>query len=1041
MKLIKYIKEFLNSEDIMTLMKGMTILYKQCYPELVEDVRNLCRHKNARVRSLARRILDKNKELSVEKSSDARPFESLEEFIIAYRGDLSTSGRQNLLKELNVYRPTPLDRTARKDTFDLYFEEENRSIANQFSKILIGFYGPFAQMEFMNRMVSSSDSNSAVNAVIGLLGIENSDALEVVVERYNRTTNPDLIYFSSCYLWKYSQLLVISRMKELAQGDENSRVAVAQTCITLSHARLKGIIEHLMEDPSVAVRNKARIAFGNLERKSAPLKSTIRYPKELSGDFKRKFAGILKQSQDFHEKIMVMNILDNLGQLDFLIIIEEELKTETNPFLIASYVKFLGKHGKDQYIEQLMPYLEHADSRVVANCIEGLAECDPKPELVDVYKKCINSKTHRIANMSAYALWKAGEKDFAKEHLERSCNARKMWRRKAALLMMDFLREPELNVFLKALQKDPNRDIRVESEKLLKLMTEVDVADSVSAADMIDHIVRTGKVPSQIIQERIKIIESQESKPSEKVKAALELSFIATDENYNALYSCFNEAEDNYLKATLVKTIGQTFSGGKEFLLDILKRDMDVRIIANALETLSFFDYKDSLEAIFPFLYHENQRVVINSVILLYKIIPDTISEKLSAMVESPNPTTRRSSMFALRQIGDLDCYIQIRRLLNDSDLDIAITASELISELDVLNNYKEILHLRLSEEKLLSDQEIRSMESALEDKIDLLRRATDDELEDIAEKIRAVLNEFNIGCLLKFIRSSNDRAVTAICLRLLGRFCHLKDVSEFVRKQFKLADEKLLPDTIKGLTEHRTPPLLIEPLLDCLASVHASVRMSALEVFMNNPSYGRSFFELIEKGDERVRPLTDILKKVFPQKEEKIQKTITAPVEPKKGRGHIKGFGFTDDRLGMIKVFFKGALAGCILTVIFAVTVLLLWRNPAPDTEIARDISTSAVPVREIALPERVEGTSDIQRFWNQIMEESSLSPDLKKSALLRLLDLADRKYTGNEFYRLRQMVRNSMFAPAIVEFKLVLFNIDHGLKIKDHEKGVWSK
>ncbi|HNY10163.1 MAG TPA: HEAT repeat domain-containing protein [Candidatus Wallbacteria bacterium] len=116
---------------------------------------------------------------------------------------------------------------------------------------------------------------------------------------------------------------------------------------------------------------------------------------------------------------------------------------------------------------------------------------------------------------------------------------------------------------------------------------------------------------------------------------------------------------DKYIIATIIKKLGKI--GGKDIVSNIIPylSHEDPRVIANAIEALDELGDEEGVMATLKLLSHEDNRVKGNITKILYKYLEkdraskSLILDKLSNMLDSKEPWTQDSAIYALSAIGN----------------------------------------------------------------------------------------------------------------------------------------------------------------------------------------------------------------------------------------------------------------------------------------------------------------------------------------------------------------------------------------------------
>lgn len=153
------------------------------------------------------------------------------------------------------------------------------------------------------------------------------------------------------------------------------------------------------------------------------------------------------------------------------------------------------------------------------------------------------------------------------------------------------------------------------------------------------------------VREKIKYIQSLPDEPDES--------------QLNALYSELSMDADKYVLATVIKKLGKT--GGNETVSRLVPflSHSDPRVIANTVEAIDETGSEEGISAMLDLLSHEDNRVKGNIAKALYKylekdrITKSLILDKLSTMLNSKEPWTQDSAIYALGVIGN-DSALQI---------------------------------------------------------------------------------------------------------------------------------------------------------------------------------------------------------------------------------------------------------------------------------------------------------------------------------------------------------------------------------------------
>lgn len=136
-------------------------------------------------------------------------------------------------------------------------------------------------------------------------------------------------------------------------------------------------------------------------------------------------------SENRQRALKALSIGFNMEALPFLV---DMLKSEKDPFVIASIVKLVGKYGGPENIEVLSAFLNHDDPRVRANTIEGL-ELAGTEKIIAYIVPFINDADNRIRANAVKALSKFRSDEMI-EVLGSMIKSEQLWMRDSAIFAL-----------------------------------------------------------------------------------------------------------------------------------------------------------------------------------------------------------------------------------------------------------------------------------------------------------------------------------------------------------------------------------------------------------------------------------------------------------------------------------------------------------------------------------------------------------------------------------------------------------------------------
>lgn len=133
------------------------------------------------------------------------------------------------------------------------------------------------------------------------------------------------------------------------------------------------------------------------------------------------------------------------------------------------------------------------------------------------------------------------------------------------------------------------------------------------------------------------------------------LRYVGSHEHVLFLKEMLEKTDDDYIIATIVKTIGLI---GQEHDIDIVLPYLeknDMRIIANTIETVGMLGTEDHISLLKKFTDNDENRIRTNALLAIASIcdnIRNQVIGKFNAMYNSSNEEFQRSSEYALRELG-----------------------------------------------------------------------------------------------------------------------------------------------------------------------------------------------------------------------------------------------------------------------------------------------------------------------------------------------------------------------------------------------------
>ncbi|MCK5684660.1 hypothetical protein KAJ27_11080, partial [bacterium] len=158
----------------------------------------------------------------------------------------------------------------------------------------------------------------------------------------------------------------------------------------------------------------------------------------------------------------------------------------------------------------------------------------------------------------------------------------------------------------------------------------------------------------------------------------------------------------------------------------------------------------------------------------------DELPGKIGNMLKSPNADIRRCALYAICEMKNFDNFVIVRKMLNDKDLNVAITASEVLKQFEATDDYKnklqDVISKELEEEKRLAtevtDSLVKEPESISEIDRKIIHQLRSDNAIIRNKAITTVLSEQTYGKIVYESlqnKSSESEKLAQILFKILN--------------------------------------------------------------------------------------------------------------------------------------------------------------------------------------------------------------------------------------------------------------------------------
>lgn len=199
----------------------------------------------------------------------------------------------------------------------------------------------------------------------------------------------------------------------------------------------------LLEDPNSQVRMQAAETLGFLQ-------------------FREGVDQLITSLTDPNDwvRVQAAGALGRIGNPFTAKILAQHLETETEPHVRATLVKSMGLIGDETISPLLAIYLDDADSRVRANCVEALTQLKiSRDDLRETISKLVNDPSNRVRANVAISLLDLGE-DKGREILKKMIKSKDEFMRASAAYAFGETGEAEDRPAIISLLGDPSFLVR-----------------------------------------------------------------------------------------------------------------------------------------------------------------------------------------------------------------------------------------------------------------------------------------------------------------------------------------------------------------------------------------------------------------------------------------------------------------------------------------------------------------------------------------------------------------------------------------------------
>jgi HEAT repeat protein len=368
------------------------------------------------------------------------------------------------------------------------------------------------------------------------------------------------------------------------------------------------------------------------------------------------------------------------NKLELVSYIHENISDAVDPFILSSYLIALGRLGNEEQFEVIKPFLEHKDSRVRASAVEALGNLGTN-EVNPWLLKALNDDDNRIRANAIKAL-RVKDRELVFKSLGQMVESDRVWMRNSAAFAIGEYKTDEVLDLLPALILDESESVqrmaRNSLEKLanngiVKASLLLDRTKELKGDETVSDFL---KLLSSDVEEEVKKQSSNRMEHEDSSIRLMEINHIVQDslvERYKELESRLVVEEDNYVKATLILSLGKVKQESAVPLLKTFLNHEVPRIRANAIEALASFGKKEYLPQIILHLDETNNRARANAIVALKEMPYVDVISPLKDMCISQDMRIKHSAFYAIMELNSRPA-IELLDELSFEEMDNALS-------------------------------------------------------------------------------------------------------------------------------------------------------------------------------------------------------------------------------------------------------------------------------------------------------------------------------------------------------------------------------
>jgi HEAT repeat protein len=413
--------------------------------------------------------------------------------------------------------------------------------------------------------------------------------------------------------------------------------------------RRQGIVLTVKLDLSALRPDLTRIAGSDenhelraLARKGLERLNSRQSPQNQDEKFAHVSFEQLLQSEDPYARFAGLKkaLIENTGAARLCIL--TALKKEQIPQLKASMIMGMGRFGRKEDIVPLSDFLRDSDSRVRANCVEALASIGGEEANRHIIT-LMSDQDNRVKANVIKSLKGLGGPGLL-ELLKKMVQDERIWMRASAVFAFSKIKSPQSLVMLGQIAAhDKSPEIRQKAISQLEMQKS------------------EGNPAAGVILEKLKELEQPQDATSSSVPEYDSSSeFLEGGEGVKELL----QNEDPCKRYLAVSAVGEDFATHKEIFLEAFKVEQDTFLLSMMLTIVKENKPSDAIMRCIQLLSHEDDRVRANAVEAAAAVEISSSADDIYKLLDDKNSRVAANAVMALGQIGRVDTFAEVKKLL-----------------------------------------------------------------------------------------------------------------------------------------------------------------------------------------------------------------------------------------------------------------------------------------------------------------------------------------------------------------------------------------